>query len=197
MPRGTWSGSAGKKILLSGAVIIIFAGYAIYQNSHSATQTIPTAAVTTTTQTTTSNNSGAQTQTASGSTPPATTTQSGSTASGNTASGSAGTQTTSQTQTAQTGQYKDGTYTGSAVDAFYGTVQVSAVVSGGKLTNVQIIQAPQDRGHSAELTQIAMPQLTSEAISAQSASVQIVSGATQTSQGFIQSLQSALSQAKA
>jgi len=93
------------------------------------------------------------------------------------------------------GQYKDGTYTGSVADAFYGGVQVAAVISGGRLTDVQILQYPTDRGHSAQIGQQAMPILKSEAIASQSANVDIVSGATQDSQAFEQSLQSALSQA--
>lgn len=93
------------------------------------------------------------------------------------------------------GQYKDGTYTGDVVDAFYGNVQVKAIVVGGKLTDVQFLDYPQDRHTSVEINTQAMPQLKSEAITAQSANVDIVSGATQTSRGFIQSLQSALQKA--
>ena len=137
-----------KKVILACAVIVVFAGYALYQHNNSAP-----AIVNTKTTTGQSTNTG---------TPVA---------------------------------LKDGQYTGAATNAFYGTVQVKAIVSGGKLTDVQILQAPSDRGHSAELTQSSMPVLTSEAISAQSSNVQIVSGATQTSQAFQQSLQSALAQA--
>lgn len=94
------------------------------------------------------------------------------------------------------GTYTNGSYTGTAVDAYYGTVQVKAIISGGRLTDVQILQAPSDRDTSSRITSQAMPILTQEAISAQSAQVSIVSGATQTSQGFIDSLTSALAQAK-
>ena len=95
------------------------------------------------------------------------------------------------------GQYIDGTYTGNAADAYYGIVQVKAVVSGGKLTDVQFLQYPNDRSTSIEINSQAMPLLTEEAIRAQSANVDIVSGATDTSTAFIQSLGSALAQAKA
>jgi uncharacterized protein with FMN-binding domain len=95
------------------------------------------------------------------------------------------------------GQYKDGSYTGAAADAFYGNVQVAAIISGGKLADVQILQYPSDRSHSLQLSQMALPRLKSEAIAAQNANVQIISGATDTSQAFTQSLQSALNQAKA
>ena len=94
------------------------------------------------------------------------------------------------------GMYKDGQYTGSAVDVFYGNVQVAAVISGGKLTDVQILQYPSDRGYSRQVAQQSLPILRSEAIASQSANVDAVSGATQTSSGFIQSLSSALAMAK-
>lgn len=94
------------------------------------------------------------------------------------------------------GQFKDGTYTGSVADAYFGNLQVQAVVSGGKLTDVVFLQYPKDRHTSDEINQQAMPQLKQEAITAQSANVNIISGATQTSTAFQQSLGSALSQAK-
>lgn len=93
--------------------------------------------------------------------------------------------------------YKDGTYTGSAADNAYGTVQVQAVVSGGKITQVNFLQMPSDQEHSQEVTAQAEPILQSEAISAQSAQIDTVSGATQDTEAFTQSLQSALSQAQA
>lgn len=92
--------------------------------------------------------------------------------------------------------YKDGSYTGTAADAFYGYIQVKATISGGKLTDVVFLQYPNDRDRSVFINQQAMPYLKQEAIAAQSASVNIVSGATDSSQAFIQSLSSALSQAK-
>lgn len=93
--------------------------------------------------------------------------------------------------------YKDGTYTGAEADAFYGFIQVKATVSGGKLTDVAFLQYPNDRSDSVAINQYAMPQLKQQAIQVQSAQVDGVSGATDTSQAFIQSLGDALSQAKA
>ena len=93
------------------------------------------------------------------------------------------------------GAFMDGTYTGPAVDAYYGTVQVAALVQGGKLADVQFLQYPSDRSTSQFINSQAMPILTSEAIQAQSANVDIVSGATHTSEGFRQSLADALAQA--
>jgi uncharacterized protein with FMN-binding domain len=92
--------------------------------------------------------------------------------------------------------YKNGQYTGGSQDATYGNVQVEATISGGKLTNVQFLTYPQDNQHSSQVSSESMPILTQEAITAQSANVNIVSGATQTSQAFIQSLGSALAQAQ-
>ncbi len=91
--------------------------------------------------------------------------------------------------------YKDGQYTGDVVDAFYGPVQVKAIISGGKITDVQFLQYPNKPGHTIELSNQVMPVLISEAIKVQSAKVDIISGATQTTEGFIQSLSSALSKA--
>lgn len=92
--------------------------------------------------------------------------------------------------------YKDGTYTGDAADAFYGMIQVQATISAGRITNVQFLQYPNDRGTSIEINQQADPMLAQEAIQTQSANVDIVSGATDSSQAFVQSLQSALDKAK-
>lgn len=98
--------------------------------------------------------------------------------------------------TARAGTYKDGTYTGPATDAFYGLVQVKATIANGKISDVQFLQYPNDRRTSVEINTQAMPYLKQEAIAAQSANVDIVSGATQTSEAFKQSLAGALSQAK-
>lgn len=93
------------------------------------------------------------------------------------------------------GQYKNGTYTGSVADAFYGNVQVRVSISGGKLTDVQFLQYPNDRSTSIAINTQAMPYLKQEALQAQSANVQGVSGASDTSAAFQQSLASALAQA--
>jgi uncharacterized protein with FMN-binding domain len=173
-----------KKILLSFGVIAIFTGYAVYQHLN---QTPATAPIT--------DNTPAPAQTQTGQTPVSQNPPSNNpVATPKPAPAPAPAQTPPPTP-APSGKFKNGTYTGSSADALYGTVQVAAVISGGKLTDVQILQSPSDRGHSAQLSQMALPQLKSEAIAAQSSVVQIISGATQTSQAFEQSLQSALSQA--
>lgn len=92
--------------------------------------------------------------------------------------------------------YADGTYTGNVADAYYGNIQVQATIQNGRIANVQFLQYPSDRDRSIRINGMAMPILKSEAISAQSANVDIVSGATDSSQAFVQSLSSALAQAR-
>ena len=115
--------------------------------------------------------------------------------SNNTSTGSSGNPTNGGSSNSSTTQYKDGAYTGSVADAYYGSVQVSVTISGGKITNVNFLQYPDTHGTSIAINQQAMPYLQQEAIQSQSANIQIISGATFTSQAFIQSLNAALSQA--
>ena len=90
---------------------------------------------------------------------------------------------------------KNGTFTGAAESTQFGDVQVQAVISDGKLTNVVVLQVPDNGGYEDQIVQVAVPELKSEALSAQSARIDVVSGATYTSQGYAESLQSALDQA--
>ncbi|HUD19284.1 MAG TPA: FMN-binding protein [Patescibacteria group bacterium] len=92
--------------------------------------------------------------------------------------------------------YKDGQFTGNSADAYYGNIQVKITIQGGKITDVQFLDYPHDRNTSIMINSQAMPYLKSEAIQAQSAQVDIVSGATDSSLAFRQSLQSALDQAR-
>lgn len=94
------------------------------------------------------------------------------------------------------GKYKDGSYMGKVADAFYGLVQIKVIVENGSVTAVDFLSYPNDRSTSRQINSRAMPILKSEAIVAQSANVKIVSGASDTSQAFIESLSSALDQAK-
>lgn len=94
-------------------------------------------------------------------------------------------------------QYKDGTYTGAVGSAApYGQVQVRATISGGRLTAVAILEKPQGPEETGIIAARAFPILVQEALVAQSAKVDIVSGATQDSEGFQTSLASALALAK-
>ena len=95
-----------------------------------------------------------------------------------------------------TGKYKNGSYTGTVADAYYGNVQVKAIISGGKITDVQFLDHPQDRQTSVRINNRAMPYLTSEAIAIQDANVDTVSGASFTSAAFRESLTAALSGAR-
>lgn len=102
----------------------------------------------------------------------------------------------SPSQSQPTGAYRDGAYVGIRADAYYGNVQVKAVIQNGQLADVQFLDHPQDRNQSIMINNYAMPRLTYEAIQAQSAKVNAISGATLTSRAFVQSLTSALALAK-
>ncbi|MFI1200100.1 FMN-binding protein (plasmid) [Streptomyces sp. BHT-5-2] len=93
------------------------------------------------------------------------------------------------------GHPSNGTYTGDRVRTRYGTVQVAATVTAGRLTAVKVLQAPSDNDRDREIAGYAVPRLTQEALSAHSAGIDAVSGASYTSAGYIQSLQSALDRA--
>ena len=94
------------------------------------------------------------------------------------------------------GMYTDGTYTGNSADAYYGNIKVQAVIKNGKLADVIFLDHPQDRMHSIQVNNYAMPILKQEAIGAQNANVNTVSGASFSSGAFRESLGNALSQAK-
>lgn len=96
-----------------------------------------------------------------------------------------------------TSGWTDGTFLGSNEDAYYGNVQVQAVISLGKLVDVVFLDYPQDNNRSMQKSAHATPILKSEAIASQSANVNTVSGVTYTSEAFKKSLAQALAQAKA
>ena len=98
---------------------------------------------------------------------------------------------------ANTTGLNDGTYTGPVVDAYYGYIQIEAVIKNGRLTTIHVLKYPSDRRTSIFINRQALPMLRDEVISAQSANVDIVSGATLSSEAFIQSLGAALSKARA
>jgi uncharacterized protein with FMN-binding domain len=83
-------------------------------------------------------------------------------------------------------------FDGSVVATRFGDVQVRLVESGGKITDVQALQLPFDRRRSLEISQFAAPILHDEALQAQSARIDTVSGATYTSEAYSLSLQAAL-----
>jgi uncharacterized protein with FMN-binding domain len=93
--------------------------------------------------------------------------------------------------------YKDGSYTGSVADAFYGNIQVRVTISSGKIADIHFLQYPNDNPNSLYINQQADPMLKQEAIQAQNAQVDTITGATDSSMAFEQSLSAALNQAKA
>ena len=86
-------------------------------------------------------------------------------------------------------------FTGDVVQTRWGPVQVQVSVSGGKVSDVSVVQYPSGNGRDEEINSYALPILTDETKQAQSADIDMVSGATVTSQGYLQSLQSALDEA--
>ena len=86
-------------------------------------------------------------------------------------------------------------YTGAAADTRWGPVQVKITVQGGKISASEAVQYPQNNGRDAQINGFALPILNQEVVQQQSASIDTVSGATVTSDGYLQSLQSAVDQA--
>jgi uncharacterized protein with FMN-binding domain len=111
---------------------------------------------------------------------------SGSASSGTASSGAAG--SSKSTSGART-------YTGNAAQTRWGTVQVRITVKSGKITAAEAVRYPDDNGHSQGINSYALPVLAQEAVAAQSAQIDSVSGATVTSGGYVQSLQSAVNAA--
>jgi uncharacterized protein with FMN-binding domain len=77
----------------------------------------------------------------------------------------------------------------------WGPVQVEIVVNSGKITDVKMLQYPNGNSRDIQIDNYVLPILMKETISAQSAHIQMISGATYTSTGYVQSLQSALDKA--
>jgi uncharacterized protein with FMN-binding domain len=93
-----------------------------------------------------------------------------------------------------TSRAANGTFTGADVPTRYGDVQVRITVSNGRVTDVTAVQMPTDRPRSAEITQDVAPILRSEVIQAQSPNIDVISGATFTSEAYAESVQDALKQ---
>lgn len=108
----------------------------------------------------------------------------------------ASTPTPTPTTTTSSNTLKNGTYKGSVSYTRFGNVQVSITVSGGKITAVSNLQLPDEDNRSAQISGYAGPELQSQALAAQSANIDGVSGATYTSRGYAESLQAAIDAAK-
>lgn len=92
--------------------------------------------------------------------------------------------------------YRDGSYTGNSANAYYGNIQVQVDILNGKIQDITFLQYPKVAQNSVWLNEGAMPKLKTETIVAQSAMVDGVTGASLTSAAYIESLSSALTQAK-
>lgn len=199
-PQGFNLGRTIRRYFVSGFVVVTFIAYALHERTNTpdslasaaapqdqpaaTRQTIATPRPAPTTATLTSNGSNTLQQPA----PKATTVPQPTAIPQPTA--------TSVPQAVSNGLYKDGTYTGPQVDVFYGIVQVQATVKNGQLADVQFLQFPADRRTSQRINSVAVPDLQQEALQAQSANVNLISGATLTSEGFAMSLDNALATAK-
>lgn len=93
------------------------------------------------------------------------------------------------------GSAATGEFTGTRENAFYGYVEVVAVVKNGKLADVRIVESPNHAGRSKYISSVALPWLVQEAVQVQTARVNLISGATMTSQAFTRSLDAALRKA--
>ena len=192
-----------KKLFLSAFVVFTFIAYALHKPSANADSSLSAVAPTPDAQATQTLVAPPETDPAAASAPPQ---PEGSPTAALQATATAPQQPAAPTQPppatatavkpATGGLYKDGSYTGPEVDAFYGLVQVKVVVQNGKIANVQFLEYPNDRRTSVRINTIVMPYLQQEAIQAQNANVDIISGATLTSEAFMTSLQSALNKAR-
>ncbi len=93
------------------------------------------------------------------------------------------------------GSSKTTTYTGSVVQTRRGPLQVQVIVSAGKIAKVIVLQQPSGNPKDSEINDYALPVLIQDTLGAQSAEIDMVSGATVTSTGYLQSLQAALDEA--
>jgi uncharacterized protein with FMN-binding domain len=89
----------------------------------------------------------------------------------------------------------DGTYAGTTINTRFGPVQVQVTISGGAIADVTALQLTNADGRSVQISNQVAPIVRQEVLAAQSAHVSNVSGGTYTTQGYLQSLQSALTQA--
>ena len=165
-----------KKIVL--AVMTTISGLVMLFSYHTSTQSVATTTPEESDTGNTQSDAGAATSApsaTSGASSPATPTASASSSASASASGSG-----------------DGTYTGDAVETRWGTVQVEITVENGTITSADAVQFPSENPKDQQINAYAVPALNAEVVQAQSASIDAVSGATVTSGGYIESLQSAI-----
>jgi uncharacterized protein with FMN-binding domain len=189
-----------KRFFYSAFLVITFIAYAL-ENRGAPSQTAAPATSSntpTTNQTTGDNNPGSNTNTNVNSPNNAPVLTGASNGAPNGApNGASSAQTSNNPASAKTNHsgLKDGTYTGPEIDIRWGYVKVQTTIQNGQIANVQFLEYPTERRTSARINSYAVPILQQEAVQAQSANVNIITGATLTSEGFQMSLQSALSKA--
>ena len=120
---------------------------------------------------------------------------SSSSSSSGSSSGSTESEPSSSAQATESTAGVSGTFTGDAVQTRYGAVQVEITVQDGVITSSAAIQYPNRDRHDQQINSYAVPVLNAEAVDAQSAHIDAVSGATYTSVGYVRSLQSAIDEA--
>jgi uncharacterized protein with FMN-binding domain len=123
--------------------------------------------------------------------PPATSGAAGATPTGS----AAGKKTSAGTPTPTPTSAATRTVTGTVASTPYGPMQVQVTLAGTRITKVTVLQQTNDGAESGQIDSFAIPTLTAETLTVQSARIDTVSGATSTSAGYIQSLQSALDKA--
>lgn len=190
-------GGSSRRIVLAGAgtvtaLVLLFGYHTSTESTAAASSAVATSAV--------SSSTNAPSTTATADPSPATAATSGSTTSPTAASATSDSSTTSSTPSSSAATGAQGgaatTFTGDATDTRYGPVQVKITVTSGKITAVDVVEYPTGNHKDAEINARAVPTLVQETLSAQSANIDMVSGATYTSDGYLTSLQSALDQAK-
>ena len=119
------------------------------------------------------------------------------TAAGSSSSGSSdGPGTSSGSGTTSSGSASASkTYDGDTAQTRWGPVQVRITVQGGKITASQAVVYPNGNGRDHEINSYALPVLNQEVVQVQGANIDMVSGATVTSDGYLSSLQSAIDKA--
>jgi uncharacterized protein with FMN-binding domain len=133
----------------------------------------------------------------SSSTPSPTATPSGAPPSGGASPSPTSTATATPTPKPTASGLKSGSFTGQSYANPYGNVQVQVVVSGGKITDVKTVQYPNGHQQSVFINDQALPLLREEVLQAQNAQINLIGGASFTSEGYAQSVQSALDLARA
>jgi uncharacterized protein with FMN-binding domain len=118
-------------------------------------------------------------------------------ATGGSSSSSSGASGASGSSSSSGSDSSGSTVTGTVAQTRWGPVQVELSLDGDKITDVTVVQYPDGNGRDQEINSYALPILVQETVAAQSADIDMVSGATVTSVGYQQSLQSALDQASA